>query len=65
VEIKSSQTISGDSFSSMKKTGALLGERVREKFLVYGGMEQQQRSDAEAMSYLRAGTIVTRLKEPF
>lgn len=60
VEIKSSQTISGDSFNSMKKTGALLGGRVKKKFLVYGGVEHQQRSDAEVMSYLLAGEIVTR-----
>jgi len=56
-EIKSTQTLKTESFRSLKKTAAVLADRVTERFLVYGGKERQKRSDAEAVSYLDAGEV--------
>ncbi len=59
-EIKSSQTISQESFAQVNKVAAIFGERVAKKVVLYGGHEQQQRSNAEVLSYLDAGDAATR-----
>ena len=58
-EIKSSQTISQESFAQVNKVAAIFGERVAKKVVLYGGHEQQQRSNAEVVSYLYAGDAAT------
>jgi len=59
-EIKSGRTVSGEAFASLHKTREILGERVKKMNLVYGGTEQQQRSDIEVRGYLEASDIVKR-----
>ena len=59
-EIKSSQTINQDYFTQLNKVAAIFGERVSKKVVLYGGHEQQKRSDAEVVSYLYAGETATR-----
>ena len=58
-EIKSSQTISQESFAQVNKVAAIFGERVAKKVVLYGGHEPQQRSNAEVVSYLYAGDAAT------
>ncbi len=58
-EIKSSQTISQESFSQINKVAAIFGDRVAKKVVLYAGHEQQQRSNAEVVSYLHAGDAAT------
>ena len=47
VEIKSGQTVVGDAFTSLHKVGALLGNRVTRRMLVYGGNEHYMREGVE------------------
>jgi hypothetical protein len=55
VEIKSSQTPSGHSFSSLERfTGMLAGReapRIALRVVVYGGEESQRRSQGELLSW--------------
>jgi hypothetical protein len=54
-EIKSSLTINQECFIQLNKVAAIFGERVVKKVVLYGGNEQQKRSDTEVLSYLDAG----------
>ncbi|MCG8344116.1 MAG: ATP-binding protein [Chlorobiales bacterium] len=56
-EIKSTQTINTELFRPLKKTAVILGNRVTEKYLVYGGKERQERSESQVVSYLDAGEV--------
>ncbi|TLU81515.1 MAG: ATP-binding protein [Chlorobium sp.] len=58
-EIKSSQTISQESFAQVNKVAAIFGDHVAKKMVLYAGHEQQQRSNAEVISYLYAGDAAT------
>ena len=58
-EIKSSQTINQEYFAQLNKVAAIFGERVTKKIVLYGGHEQQKRSNAEVVSYLYAGAAGT------
>ncbi len=58
-EIKSSQTINQECFILLNKVAAIFGERVVKKVVLYGGHEQQKRSNAEVVSYLYAGDAAT------
>lgn len=47
VEVKAGQTVAGDAFGALHKVGALLGERVARRMLVYGGDESFVREGVE------------------
>jgi hypothetical protein len=57
-EIKSGQTVSGEAFASLHKASKILGDRVKKSYLVYGGNENQTRSDTKVLTYLEASSIV-------
>ena len=56
-EIKSGQTVSGEAFASLHKARKILGDRVKKSYLVYGGNENQTRSDTKVLTYLEASSI--------
>jgi len=58
-EIKSSQTINQEYFNQLNKVATIFGERAAKKVVLYGGLEQQKRSNAEVVSYLYAGAAGT------
>lgn len=58
VEIKASQTVSAPLFKSLRTVSALLGDRVKNQHLIYGGAERQDRTDVQVLPYGQAGTLV-------
>ena len=55
LEIKSAQTAASDAMRAMRKVTEILGERVKDTGLVYGGDDHQQRSDFQVLSYKSVG----------
>lgn len=51
VEIKAGQTISRDFFKNLKKWRTLADDKVQKSYLVYGGDEDQDRSDISVLSW--------------
>ena len=48
---------STEAFSSLLNVRKTLGDRVRKMSLVYGGLEHQQRSEIEVLSYHEASNL--------
>lgn len=51
VEIKSGQTVAADFFGSLKRWQELAGEAAKPAVLVYGGRDQQRRSDCSVVPW--------------
>lgn len=51
VEIKAAQSVAGDAMHPAQKVASILGERVKQLALVYGGNSSQQRSAFEVLPY--------------
>lgn len=51
VEIKAGQTINKDFFKNLKKYRSLAGDQAEKAYLVYGGDEDQDRSDAQVLAW--------------
>ncbi|NTW57478.1 MAG: DUF4143 domain-containing protein, partial [Chlorobiaceae bacterium] len=59
-EIKSSATVNSELFRTLKKASGIIGERVKERCLVYGGNEKQVRSGFEVIGFRDSGEIALR-----
>lgn len=59
LEVKSAQTIASDAIRPTRKVAAILGERVKNIALVYGGDEAQQRSEFTVVPYRAVGSYVS------
>ncbi|MEE8057439.1 MAG: ATP-binding protein [Pseudomonadales bacterium] len=51
VEIKAGQTINKDFFKNLKKWRALAGDKANQAYLIYGGDQVQDRSDANVLPW--------------
>jgi predicted AAA+ superfamily ATPase len=58
VEIKASQTVAAPLFKGLRTVSALLGERVKKQYLVYGGDALQERTDVQVLPFHMSGTLV-------
>lgn len=58
LEIKAAQTVAGGAMRPAQKVAGILGERVRQLALIYGGDERQQRSAFEVLPYFAIGSWV-------
>ncbi len=59
-EIKSSATVNSELFRTLNKASGIIGERVKERCLVYGGNEKQVRSGFEVIGFRDSGEIALR-----
>ncbi len=59
VEIKAGQTINKDFFKNLKKWRALAGDKAQKSYLVYGGNEDQDRSDISVLSWRSLARLMT------
>ena len=55
LEIKAAQTVASDAMRPAQKVAGILGERVKQLALVYGGDAHQQRSAFEVLPYFSIG----------
>ena len=51
LEVKSAQTVASDAMKPTRVVADILGERVKDMSLVYGGKDYQKRSDFEVLPY--------------
>jgi len=51
LEVKSAQTVASGAMKPMRVVADILGERVKDMSLVYGGEDYQKRSDFEVLPY--------------
>jgi len=51
LEVKSAQTVASDAMKPARVVADILGERVKDMSLVYGGKDYQKRSDFEVLPY--------------
>jgi len=58
VEIKASQTVAAPLFKGLRTVSALLGERVKKQYLVYGGDALQERTGVQVLPFHMSGTLV-------
>ncbi|HPE59027.1 MAG TPA: ATP-binding protein [Thiolinea sp.] len=58
MEIKAAQTVASDAMRPTRKVAAILGERVKQLVLVYGGDRRQKRSAFEIEPYFSVGERV-------
>lgn len=58
LEIKAAQTVASDAMRPAQKVAGILGERVKQLALVYGGDARQQRSAFEVLPYFSVGDWV-------
>lgn len=57
VEIKASQTVAAPLFKGLRTVSALLGERVKKQYLVYGGDALQERTGVQVLPFHLSGTL--------
>lgn len=57
VEIKASQTVAAPLFKGLGTVSALLGERVKKQYLVYGGDALQERTGVQVLPFHMSGTL--------
>ena len=57
VEIKASQTVAAPLFKGLRTVSALLGERVKKQYLVYGGDALQERTGVQVLPFHMSGTL--------
>lgn len=57
VEIKASQTVAAPLFKGLRTVSALLGERVKKQYLVYGGDPLQERTGVQVLPFHMSGTL--------
>lgn len=57
IEIKSGQTINKDFFKNLKKWRSLAGNEAQQSYLIYGGEQDQDRSDAKVLSWRHLGNF--------
>ncbi|PWQ95453.1 AAA family ATPase [Leucothrix pacifica] len=55
LEVKSAQTVASDAMQPTRKIADILGERVKNMSLVYGGKEYQKRTDFDVIPYRNIG----------
>ena len=51
LEVKSAQTVASDAMKPTRAVADILGDRVKDMSLIYGGEEYQKRSDFEVLPY--------------
>lgn len=57
VEIKASQTVAAPLFKGLRTVSALLGERVKKQYLVYGGDALEERTGVQVLPFHMSGTL--------
>jgi len=51
LEVKSAQTVASDAMKPTRVVADILGDRVKNMILIYGGEDYQKRSDFEVLPY--------------
>ena len=51
LELKSAQTVASDAMKPTRVVANILGDRVKDMSLIYGGKDYQKRSDFEVLPY--------------
>ena len=58
IEIKAAQTIAAPLFKGLRSVSAVLGDRVKSQYLVYGGSTSQERTGVQVLPCHMAGEVL-------